>query len=214
LKNIIPHNIQHGDVLYLEGIEKLEKEELDYLQQILDRMSNPEKSNGEQLPNFRLIVSTSTQAENPHSSKHELTQLFESLSQLELRIDPIRLRKYELKGIIHAVFEKIKKEKFSHAEMISEELCDMLIDYNWPLNFDELHIVIECLLLTCRELVLLPKHLHQLDFSDIAHTKYPTLDDMVEEHIKKALRVTMGNKSKAAKMLGITPKTLYARIRN
>jgi DNA-binding NtrC family response regulator len=58
------------------------------------------------------------------------------------------------------------------------------------------------------------KHLHQLDFSDMANTKYPTLDDVVDEHIKKALRLTMGNKSRAAKMLGITPKTLYARIRN
>ena len=61
--------------------------------------------------------------------------------------------------------------------------------------------------------ILLQKHLHQLNFSDIANVKYPSLDEMVDEHIKKALRLTMGNKSRAAKMLGITPKTLYARIK-
>ncbi|MFQ5753754.1 MAG: helix-turn-helix domain-containing protein, partial [bacterium] len=144
----------------------------------------------------------------------EFAQLIDKLTRLEFRIEPLRLRKHELKEIISLVFDKKKKEKLAKAELISEELYHLLLDYDWPLNYDELNIIIECLLLTCTEPVLLPKHLHQLDFSNIANSKYPTLNDMVEEHIKKTLRMTFGNKSKAAKMLGITPKTLYARIRN
>ncbi|MFQ5641864.1 MAG: response regulator [bacterium] len=214
LKNIIPHNIQSSDVLFLEGVENLDKEEHIYINNILEKILKFDNSNGEYTPRFRLIVSTSSHADNSENNHYELSQLLASMNKLEFRIDPLRLRQHELREIITAEFEKMKKELPSSAEMISDELYSMLINYNWPLNYDELHIIIECLLMTCPDRVLLPKHLHQLDFSDIAHTKYPTLDDMVEEHIKKALRVTMGNKSKAAKMLGITPKTLYARIRN
>lgn len=212
LKNVLPYNLQHGDTLYLEGLEYLADEELAYLNQFLhERNENKAGTSG---PDFRLIASVSSQNNNFSDESPELARLIESLSQVEYRIEPLRLRQHELREIITAVFEKKKKERFAAAESISDQLLDLLVEYNWPLNFDELDLIIECLLLTCEDSVLLQKHLHQLDFSDMARSKYPTLDDMVDEHIKKALRLTMGNKSRAAKMLGITPKTLYSRIRN
>jgi DNA-binding NtrC family response regulator len=136
------------------------------------------------------------------------------MSRVEYRIEPLRLRKHELREVVSLVFEKVKRETFTRVEEVSEDLYDLLVEYNWPLNHDELFIILQSLLVTCPDATLQQKHLHQLDFSDMANTKYPTLDDVVDEHIKKALRLTMGNKSRAAKMLGITPKTLYARIRN
>ncbi len=214
LKNVLPYNLQSGDVLFLEGLEHLGKEELVYLQRVVDQLTQGEPDQVQTLPVFRLIASVSHQIERQLNDHPELAELYERLVKLEFRIDPLRLRKHEIREIIEHVFENRRKRRFAAAEQISEELHSLLAEYSWPLNYDELEIILESLLLTCPDRVLLPKHLHQLDFSDIANTRYPTLDDMVEEHIKKALRVTMGNKSKAAKMLGITPKTLYARIRN
>ncbi len=214
LKNILPYNLQNSDTLYLEGIESLSRDEHLFLLNLINKMDATNESNDKYIPNFRLIVSISNQIEFELKNNPELAQLVDELSKVEFRIDPLRLRKHELKGIISLVFEKKKKQKLAKPELISDELYANFVEYNWPLNYDELYIIIESLLLTCPEKVLLPKHLHQLDFSNIANSKYPTLDDMVEEHIKKALRMTMGNKSRAAKMLGITPKTLYARIRH
>ena len=212
LKNIIPYNLQNGDTLYLEGIERLGKDEQAYLLKILED-SNEHNLNGRQLPRFRLIASISKPDENKNGNNPEFAKLLEHMEKLEFRIEPLRLRKHDLREIIDLVFEKKKKEIYAKPEAIAEELYEPLLEYNWPLNYDELNIIIESLLLTCPDALIRQKHLHQLDFSDIANTKYPTLDDMVDEHIKKALRLTMGNKSRAARMLGITPKTLYARIR-
>ena len=212
LKNIIPYNLQNGDTLYLEGIERLGKDEQAYLLKILED-SNEHNLNGRQLPRFRLIASISKPDENKNGNNPEFAKLLEHMEKLEFRIEPLRLRKHDLREIIDLVFEKKKKEIYAKPEEIAEELYESLLEYNWPLNYDELNIIIESLLLTCPDALIRQKHLHQLDFSDIANTKYPTLDDMVDEHIKKALRLTMGNKSRAARMLGITPKTLYARIR-
>jgi len=214
LKNILPYNLQNGDTLYLEGIEHLAKEEQTVLYDFLNHRGEDKQTGEHPIPDIRLIASVSTQVENLTENNPELARLVETLSKLEYRIEPLRLRQHELREIITAVFEKNKKARVAVPESISDQLFELLTGYNWPLNFDELELIIECLLLTCNEPELLPKHLHQLDFSDMAHSKYPTLDDMVDEHIKKALRLTRGNKSRAARMLGITPKTLYSRIRN
>lgn len=212
LKNILPYNLQNGDTLYLEGIEHLAKEEYAVLN---DFLSGEDKKTGEPpVPDFRLVASASNQVDSLSENQPELARLIESLAKLEYRMEPLRLRQHELSQIITAVFEKHKRARVAVPESVSSQLLELLTAYNWPLNFDELELVMQCLLLTCEEPVLLPKHLHQLDFSDMARSKYPTLDDMVDEHIKKALRLTRGNKSRAARMLGITPKTLYSRIRN
>ena len=214
LKNLIPHNLQNGDTLYLERIEYLGKEEHAFLLEVIHEIMNGTEVNDYQYPHFRLIASVSSQIDEQLNENTHLARLIEALSKLEFRIEPLRLRKHELQDIIRLIFEQKKKEVFTKVESISAELYDLLIEYNWPLNYDELNVILECLLITCPDKILLQKHLHHLDFSNIANSKYPTLDDMVDEHIKKALRLTMGNKSRAAKMLGITPKTLYARIRN
>ncbi|MFQ5708496.1 MAG: helix-turn-helix domain-containing protein [bacterium] len=214
LKNIIPYNLQNGDTLYLEGIEKLGQDEIVFLAGVVNELKSGTPTNGNGLPGFRLIASISAQSDNELAGNPKLMQLVEQLAEAEFRIEPLRFRKHELRNIISLNFERQKKEVISRANSISEELYNLLINYDWPLNFTELDIIIYSLLVTSTDAILQPKHLHQLDFSDIVHTKYPTLDDMVDEHIKKALRLTMGNKSRAAKMLGITPKTLYSKIRH
>ncbi len=213
LKNFIPYNLQNGDTLFLEGVENLGKEELVFLLKMLQNMDGGNGLNGQNLPQFRLVASISNNVDI-ESADPDFLQLIDYLSKVEMRIEPLRLRKHELREVITLMFEKKKRTHFSRAETISEELYELLVEYGWPLNIDELELILEALILTCQDEIVLQKHLHQLDFSDMADTKYPTLDDMVDEHIKKALRLTMGNKSRAAKMLGITPKTLYSRIKN
>ena len=216
LRNILPHNCQNGDTLFLDGIDCLGNNEKAFLLSILDDASSSNGSQSDQFPAFRLIASVDRNVANDalNNGDSNFARLLTKLAEVEVRIDPLRLRKHDLRKVITTVFERKKKEHFSRAEELSEEIQELLTEHNWPLNFDELEMILECLLLTCQDSVILQKHLHQLDFSDIAFSKYPTLDDMVDEHIKKALRLTLGNKSRAAKMLGITPKTLYSRIRN
>jgi DNA-binding NtrC family response regulator len=214
LKNLIPYNLQNGDTLYLEGIENLDREEQSLLLQTLQDSKSENRADGDNMPKFRLIASISAPADNEVMENPQLSNLVELVGEVEFRIEPLRHRKHELRNVISLVLEKKRKENFSKPQSISEELFNLLLEYNWPLNYAELDIIIQSLLLTCKDAILLPKHLHQLDFSDIANSKYPTLNDMVDEHIKKALRLTMGNKSRAARMLGITPKTLYSRIRH
>ncbi len=214
LKNLIPHNLQDGDTLYLEGIEHLGEEEHQYLLNVVSEITSEKKPNRTPVARFRLIASIFSLSDEKMNGDSTFGRLLQKLSQLEFRLEPLRLRQHELRNMIEMLFERKRRALLSQVEKISDEMYDLLFEYRWPLNYDELELVIESLLITCNEKTLLPKHLHQLDFSNIAVSKYPSIDDMIDEHIKKALRLTMGNKSRAAKMLGITPKTLYARIRH
>jgi len=214
LKNLLPHNLQTGDTLFLENIERLGEEEHRWLLKIIEEGEKEGNAEGAPAPRFRLICSVSSPTDEVAAKNRTFEKLLDKLSKLEFRIEPLRLRQHELRDMVELVFEKKKRDVVTAVETLSDEMLDMLTEYAWPLNYDELDIVLDGLLLTCGDKALRPKHLHQLDFSNIAVSKYPSLDEMIDEHIKKALRVTMGNKSRAAKMLGITPKTLYARMRH
>jgi DNA-binding NtrC family response regulator len=212
LKNIIPHNIQSGDTLFLEGIDNLAVEEQSFLLGMLEEFDAEGVANP--ASDFRLIASTATTGDSKTPVIPQLTGLLERLAKVEYRIEPLRLRKHELREIVSLALDRLKKVTFSKVEALSDDLYDHFAEYGWPLNYDELFVIMKALLVTCPDAILREKHLHQLDFTNIVNTHYPTLDEMVDEHIKKALRLTLGNKSRAAKMLGITPKTLYARIKN
>ena len=109
LKNIIPYNLQNGDTLFLEGIENLAKDELVDLTKLFDETNPDYENNGTNLPNFRLVASVSQKAESEHNASSEIHKLIEQIGRVELRIEPLRLRRHELREIIEAVFESFLK---------------------------------------------------------------------------------------------------------
>ena len=105
---------------------------------------------------------------------------------------------------------------------LSPEAVERLTSYEWPGNVRELINVIErCVLLTgIREMIVVndfPEGM-QAGLSRGSESNRPALQSaqqlslLEEEHIEKTLRSVMGNKSKAARLLGISRKTLYNRL--
>ncbi len=97
---------------------------------------------------------------------------------------------------------------------------DKLMSYHWPGNVRELENVIERSLVMCSGT--------RLDADDIRLESAPrprppsgdpaflpegmTLDQYEQELIREALRRADGNKSQAARLLGLTRRTLYSRM--
>ena len=102
-------------------------------------------------PDFRFITSTNITNESKTVTSSELESLLDALSRLEYRIEPLRLRKHELREIVLLVLERLKKETFSRVEAISDELYELFAEYNWPLNYDELFVIMKSLLVTCHD---------------------------------------------------------------
>jgi len=49
--------------------------------------------------------------------------------------------------------------------------------------------------------------------SDTDHSPAPTLDEVQRNHIRHVLEITNGNRTQAAKLLGISPTTLWRKLK-
>jgi len=98
---------------------------------------------------------------------------------------------------------------------------EVLMDYDWPGNIRELENVIERAAILCRNSIIEPQDLSlpntpmSLPAGSHADNKIGTalpLKEIERMHIEGVLRSFRGNKAEAAKILGISLKTLYTKI--
>jgi two-component system response regulator AtoC len=107
---------------------------------------------------------------------------------------------------------------------ISVDAIQALIGYDWPGNVRELENVLERAAIISGNQNILPKHLPS---EMVNHTSLPASDSAVTENtlalpaalealerrmISDALAITQGNKSKAAKLLEISERSLWYKI--
>ena len=97
---------------------------------------------------------------------------------------------------------------------------DYLQAYHWPGNVRELENALERAAILHDEGIVMPENLPPEITSKIApggHIRNPlslTLDQMEQEHIRAVLKLTKGNRTKAAKALGISQSTLWRKLKD
>ncbi len=133
---------------------------------------------------------------------------------------PLRERKDDIPILTEYFLEKHARKGIK--KVVSKRAMNLLMDYHWPGNVRELANVIEraVLISADREEIVhddLPQTVFTPSFGE-AKGKYLMtsdtlrLDSMEKEHIEKVLEIAGGNKSKAARLLGISRKKLYQKI--
>ena len=112
------------------------------------------------------------------------------------------------------------KENSLNVEGITSEALRKLTNYMWPGNVRELRNVVEGMVIEAEHPMLnvedLPEGLRST--TDIVPVTAPSFTGLsmaeVERlHIINTLRVTDGNREKAARILKISPRTLYRKLR-
>jgi DNA-binding NtrC family response regulator len=91
----------------------------------------------------------------------------------------------------------------------------MLTRYPWPGNVRELRNVVERLsvLSAGEEITAEDVALHLPTASPEVDGKLPSLEEVERRHILRVLQHTAGNRARAAKILGVDPKTLYNKLK-
>ncbi len=145
--------------------------------------------------------------------------LYYRLNVLPINIPALRERKEDIPFLAQHFVRKLKKDLGTPVESISESAIQRLLEYHWPGNVRELENVIE------RSMVLAPGEV--LEASDIKLDLAPksrlapadnflpegmTLDQYEQSIIQEALRRANGNKSQAARLLGLTRNALRYRL--
>ena len=145
--------------------------------------------------------------------------LYYRLNVLPINIPPLRDRKEDIPFLANHFIRKFQKDLGSPVESISEGAMERLLGYHWPGNVRELENVIE------RSMVLASGKV--LEAADIKLDLAPksraaavdsflpegvTLDQFEQSIIKEALQRANGNKSQAARLLGLTRNALRYRL--
>ena len=145
--------------------------------------------------------------------------LYYRLNVVPLNIPPLRERKQDIPFLANHFLRKLAPEAGREVDGISAGAMEKLVDYHWPGNVRELENVIERALILCGG--------QQLEPDDIKLETAPrpraqndshflpegmTLDQYEQELIREALRRADGNKSQAARLLGLTRNALRYRL--
>ncbi len=149
--------------------------------------------------------------------------LYYRLNVVPLNIPSLRERKQDIPFLANHFLHKLAPDAGCEVESITDAAMEKLMGYHWPGNVRELENVIE------RSLVMATGT--QLDAFDIKLENAPrprghsnatgdphflpdglTLDQYEQDIIKEALRRADGNKSQAARLLGLTRNALRYRL--
>lgn len=172
----------------------------------------------------RVIAATNIHMEKAMLEGTFREDLYYRLNRMPIQIPPLRHRKTDIKAIAERLLVKLNQEYGRNVELISEVAYNRLRVYDWPGNVRELENVISrgMIFMKPTESILddhhLPISMMKPSESQMNQLNQPILPlaDQIEriekEILSSTLRNTGGNKSKTAKNLGISLRTLYYKL--
>jgi DNA-binding NtrC family response regulator len=167
---------------------------------------------------LRLIAATNRDIEKVVEDGSFRQDLFYRISTLTIHVPPLRERPEDIPVLARRFLERAKPD----APRLSDEAEQVLRRYAWPGNVREVKNVMErvAILSAGPEITALdlPVDLRAGGAAAGSAGRTPVgaavpLDDVEKEHIAAVLRRTSWHQGQAAKILGISPKTLYRKIR-
>lgn len=163
----------------------------------------------------RILAATNRNLEEEVRAGRFREDLYYRLNVIPLVLPPLRERREDIPGLIEFFMDKYRK-KLSKNVRLSGETVEALLAYDYPGNVRELENAIErCVTLSGSNVIgkeELPDAVAtrqqaagSLLLSDVAA-------DAEKNHILEVLKTTRGGKTSAAKILGISRKTLWEKM--
>lgn len=155
------------------------------------------------------------------------SDLYFRLNVIPIPIPPLRERKEDILPLVHAFLRKYNNIFGMKVSDISAEVLSLLRLYSWPGNVRELENVIErAMNFTGGEIINvehMPPHLRSMAWQEQGFSKNNELysgpvyrskrEEQERKLIAEALKKTGGNKSEAARVLGLSRSWLYEKIK-
>jgi two-component system response regulator HydG len=139
--------------------------------------------------------------------------LFYRLQVFDIRIPPLRERRSDIPLLSDAFLVAFNRATGCSSAGLTPEALEVLLAHDWPGNVRELHNALERASIRCEGGLITGKHLSLRAARVAAPRERRNLSDVEQRTIEQVLRDTDGNKSKAARRLGITRTQLYCRLR-
>jgi two-component system response regulator HydG len=164
----------------------------------------------------RIIAATNRDLQKAIQEGRFREDLYYRLNVIHIRVPPLRERPEEIAPLARHFLEVYRARNGKPELDFTDAFLNSLQQHSWPGNTRELENVVERAVIMARgrhiDSVAAPEPLLQPHDSHAGSLTFPigsTLDEIQEQAIETMLRHTGGDKERAAKLLGITPRTIY-----
>ena len=210
-----------GGTLFLDEVGELPPEiQPKLLRALQERRVLPVGGNEEQPFDARVITATNRNLEEEVEEGRFREDLLYRLDVVRLELPPLRARGRDILLLAQAFVERFSARADRDPTALGPEVAEKLLAYDWPGNVRELENCIERAVALAKDAIVvadLPAKVREhvsdrvvVDVEDPA--EMPTLDELERRYIARVLRALGGNKTQAAKVLGLDRRTLYRRL--
>lgn len=178
--------------------------------------------------NIRLITATHRPLETLIRSGEFREDLYYRINVVNVLLPPLRERPKILPSYQKHFLQALSRRTGRRAPKLTVQAMTALLEYHWPGNIRELENVLEAAFFTAQDrkipLSLLPAHVRQTTTQEelstplqantplLTGTLREQLDRAEKQAIKQAISNAYGNRTLAAKQLGISKSTLYEKL--
>jgi len=211
--------LARGGTLFLDEIADLPMESQTHLLSFLDTgRFRPVGGVRELTSDARVFAATNRDLEELVAAGQFREDLYYRIASIVVAMPTLRARPGELPSIARTLLEVAASRHELPCPVLSQEALDCLVGFSWPGNIRQLKFVMERILVTWAGQIVgadevrsvLPRPCAE---STIRPHEVLPLAVAEREMVRRALESAGGSRTRAAQLLGITPRGLYNKLR-
>ena len=213
-----------GGTLFLDEIGDIDQTiQVKLLRFLGERTFERVGSGQTQTADVRLIAATNRNLEEEVAKGNFREDLFFRLRVVEMYLPPLRDRGTDVIMLARAFLKEFSKENAKAIEDLHPDAVEALLNHSWPGNVRELRTAMEHAVVLSRSDIItlrdLPPGMRgetspaaHPDAKEVLGKKNLTVEDAEKALIIRALKEFDGNRTKAAKKIGMSRRTLHRKL--
>jgi DNA-binding NtrC family response regulator len=225
--------VAKGGTLFLDEVSTMdEKTQVSLLRVLETRRFQRVGGNRNIEADVRIIAATNENLRKAIAKGHFRRDLFHRLNVFAIKIPPLRERGEDIELLVNYFLHKYCQELDKPVPELSPQATLLLKSYRWPGNVRELENVMLRTVVMLEEDKIVPEILPDIilqdsqaetgkqgkseesEEKDVVLEVGMTLEEVERRYITKTLDLLGGNKSKAARILGLSRKAMYNKLKN
>jgi DNA-binding NtrC family response regulator len=213
----------NGGTLFLDEIGEIDAStQVKLLRLLGERTFERVGSNKTLTSDVRVITATNKNLAERVRAGEFREDLFFRLKVVEIKLPPLRERRSDIPLLAGAFLKEFARENQKPVKSIEPETMGVLMNYPWPGNVRELRAAIEGAVVLCRGDRLAPRDLPE----EVQHGRAAianatstaeappaqTVKDAEKQLVIRALKEADGNRTLAAKRIGMSRRTLHRKL--
>ncbi len=203
----------NNGTVFLDEIGELELGfQLSLLRFLQEKEIRPVGSPRGKKVDVRVVAATNRDLQKMVEQGKFRDDLWYRLNVVRVILPPLVERRGDVPLLAHYFLKKYN-ERYHQQARLTESALRALEDYSWPGNVRQLQHMIERLTIVTPQGRIDDAAVREaIELTEPRDTASETLADTEADQIRRVLAATGGNKSRAAKILGIERKTLYRKL--